>query len=65
MDIDREKVEQQLRFLKSEIDHLKSKKKIPLDEYIKDKEIQYFVERCFQKAIEACINIGNHIISRK
>ena len=65
MDIDREKIEQQLEFLKTEIDHLNSKKRITRDEYIRDKEIQYFVERCFQKAIEACINIGNHIISRK
>ena len=65
MDIDREKIEQQIRFLKTEIEHLKAKRSISHDKYIKNKEIQYFVERCFQRAIEACINIGNHIISRK
>jgi len=46
-----------------EINNLRTKQNISLNEYITNKETQYFVERAFQKAIEACINIGNHIIS--
>jgi len=65
MNLDKEKILQQLKFLKDEIKNLKSKKDIDIKDYISSKEIQYFVERAFQRAIEACINIGNHIISRK
>ncbi len=64
MDLDREKINQQLNFLKRELNHLDSRKDISLKEYISNKEIQYFIERAFQRAIEACINIGNHIIAR-
>jgi len=65
MDLDSEKISQQLNFLKQELNHLDSKKNISLKEYISNKEVQYFIERAFQRAIEACINIGNHIIARR
>jgi uncharacterized protein YutE (UPF0331/DUF86 family) len=58
MDLDSEKINQQLKFLKQELNHLDSKKNISIKEYISNKEVQYFIERAFQKAIEACINIG-------
>lgn len=65
MELDREKIQQQLRLLNREIEHLISKKAISLKDYIANIEVQYFIERAFQRAIEVCINIGNHIISRK
>ncbi|MCK4420803.1 DUF86 domain-containing protein [candidate division WOR-3 bacterium] len=63
--MDKDKINQQLDILNEELKHLSSKKDIPLKEYLTNKEIQYFIERAFQKAIESCINIGNHIIARK
>jgi len=65
MNLDKEKVSQQLKFLEDEIRNLESKKDIDIEVYLSSKETQYFVERAFQRAIEACINIGNHVISRK
>lgn len=64
MEFDEGKMVGQLGILNKELEHLDSKKQISLQEYISSMETQYFVERAFQKAIEACINIGNHIISR-
>ena len=47
------------------LEHLKSKRKVSLEQYKKDRDIQAIVERRLETAIQACIDIGNHIISQQ
>lgn len=64
MSIDREKVLTQLRLLGADVEKLKQKMVLTEDEYLNDGDSQIIVERKFQTAIESCVNIGNHLISR-
>jgi len=54
-----------LNSLNESLEHLKSKQSVSFEEYKKDKDIQAIVERRLEKAIQACIDIGNHIIAQQ
>ena len=42
--------------------YIQEKAKLALQEYLTDTDTQSVVERRFQTAAEACVNIGNHLI---
>ena len=54
-----------LNSLNDGLEHLKSKRGVSFKEYSKDRDIQAVVERRLETAIQACIDIGNHIISQE
>lgn len=54
-----------LNSLNEALEHLKSKQDVSLEEYKKDRDIQAIVERRLETAIQACIDIGNHIVSQQ
>lgn len=58
-------VQRILGSLNESLKQLKSKQGIPLDEYRKNKDLQAIVERRLETAIQACIDIGNHIIAQE
>ena len=64
MNINREKILYHLRLLEKDLTQLKEKAKLTKKEYLADSDAQIVVERRFQRAIESCLNIGNHLISR-
>ena len=63
MSLDREKIIEQLRMIKKDIEKLREKRALPKDKYLTDEDAQTVVERKFQTATESCVNIGNHLIS--
>lgn len=56
-------VERILNSLNDSLEQLKNKQGVPAERYKKDKDIQAIVERRLETAIQACIDIGNHIVS--
>lgn len=54
-----------LNSLNESLEHLRSKQRISFQGYKKDRDIQAIVERRLETAIQACIDIGNHIISQQ
>lgn len=54
-----------LNSLNESLEHLKSKQGISFEEYKKDRDVQAIVERRLETSIQACIDIGNHIISQQ
>jgi uncharacterized protein YutE (UPF0331/DUF86 family) len=52
-----------LESLQASLHHLESKKGISLSAYRKNEDMQAIVERRLETAIQACIDLGNHIIS--
>ena len=54
-----------LSSLNESLEHLKSKQNVSFEEYKKDRDIQAIIERKLEMAIQACIDIGNHIISQQ
>ena len=54
-----------LNSLNESLEHLKSKQGILFEKYKRDKDIQAIVERRLETAIQACIDIGNHLISQE
>jgi uncharacterized protein YutE (UPF0331/DUF86 family)/predicted nucleotidyltransferase len=63
MPIDEDKVAEQIRLLKNDLRKLKEKSRLSRSEYLADEDAQAVVERRFQTATEACVNIGNHLIA--
>ncbi|MFH1799192.1 MAG: DUF86 domain-containing protein [Candidatus Omnitrophota bacterium] len=63
--VDREVVRRILNSLNEALEHLKSKQNITFERYEKDKDVQAIVERRLESSIQACIDIGNHIISQQ
>jgi len=63
MSLDKEKIIEQLRMIKRDIEKLREKRRLSKDEYLTDEDAQTIVERKFQTATESCVNIGNHLIS--
>lgn len=54
-----------LTSLNENLNHLESKKGTPFEEYQKNRDIKAIVERKLETSIQACIDIGNHIISQE
>jgi len=64
MEIDRDKVLAQLRLLDGDLRRLREKASLAAENYLADLDAQDAVLRRFQTAVEACSNIGNHLIAR-
>ncbi len=58
-------IRKRLERLEESLRRLRTKQKISLKEFLKNWEIQDIVLREFEVAIEACVDIGSHIISEK
>lgn len=56
-------MERLFSLIKGYLNDLKPVRGISFSQYSKDIRLQRFVERTLQIAIEACLDIGNHIIS--
>lgn len=61
--VDIDVVNKILGSLQEALNHLKSKQNVSIRDYQKDKDLQAIVERKLETSIQACIDIGNHIIS--
>ncbi len=61
--IDKEKIENLFRDLETYLNSLRELKQLNEDEYLKDYRNIFSGRYLLQISIEACINIGNHIIS--
>jgi uncharacterized protein YutE (UPF0331/DUF86 family) len=61
--VDREVVERLLALLENYLNDLKCVQGISFDEYERDTKTKRFVERTLQISVEACLDIGNHIIT--
>lgn len=61
--VDYDVIKKMLTSLEEGINHLESKKDVTFDQYKKDRDIQAIVERKIETTIQACIDIGNHVIS--
>lgn len=63
VEVDQDKVWEQLRSLERDLKKLEEKASLPLEEYLASEDAQLVVERKFQTATESCVNIGNHLIA--
>ena len=63
--IDKEKIYGLFAELEEYLDSLKELQKMTLDEYLRDRRNIYSGRYLLQISIETCINIANHIVSRK
>jgi len=61
--VDVDLVNKILGSLQEGLNRLKSKQNVSIRDYQKDKDLQAIVERKLETSIQACIDIGNHIIS--
>ncbi|MBI1921462.1 MAG: DUF86 domain-containing protein [Geobacter sp.] len=61
--VDKEVVERLLGLLEEYLNDLESVQDVGFDEYKSAKQVRRFVERTLQIAIEACLDLGNHIIA--
>jgi len=61
--VDRLIIERLTSLIHSYLNDLKPVQDVSFSQYSKDIKIQRFVERTLHIAIEACLDIGNHIIS--
>jgi uncharacterized protein YutE (UPF0331/DUF86 family) len=64
MAVDKARLLSQLRLLQDDLEKLQEKAAMPREAYLTDVDTRSVVERRFQTAMESCINIGNHLISR-
>lgn len=64
MAVDQERVLTQLRLLQDDLQKLREKAALSRAAYLADVDTRSVVERRFQTATEACLNIGNHLIAR-
>lgn len=62
--VDKSVVYRILSSLNDSLAHLESKRNVSFETYRKDKDIQAIVERKLEISIQACIDIGNHIVSQ-
>lgn len=61
--VERAVIERLFSLIKGYLNDLKPVQGVSFSEYSKDIRLQRFVERTLHIAIEACLDIGNHIIS--
>jgi len=61
--VDRLVLERLFSLINGYLNDLKSVKDVTFAEYVKDIKLQRFIERTLHIAIEACLDIANHIIS--
>lgn len=58
-------VRERLANIAEYVEDLRTKEKITFTEYLNDKVVRRFIEHTLQIAVEACIDIGHHIIAAK
>ncbi|KXA94794.1 hypothetical protein AKJ65_03390 [candidate division MSBL1 archaeon SCGC-AAA259E19] len=58
-------MEDKLANLENQLKSLQEKQSIPMEEYQKEGDLQAVVERRLQNSIQACIDIGMHIITEE
>lgn len=63
--VDKSVVYKILSSLNDSLKHLESKRNVSFEGYKKNKDIQAIVERKLEISIQACIDIGNHILSQE
>lgn len=63
--VDEENIQEKLASLENQLKSLREKQSIPEKEYQKDGDLQALVERRLQNSIQACIDIGMHIVSEE
>lgn len=63
--IDKQKIENLFSELDTYLEELKDLSLLPEKDFLKDSKNIYSARYLLQVSIETCINIGNHIISRK
>ncbi len=56
-------IEERLKLLREYLRDLRAEQDVTFDQYQEDKKLRRFVERTLQIAVEACLDIGNHIIA--
>lgn len=56
-------IQELIGLVKAELALLRKKQAASVDEYLRDWELQHIVERAFQNAIQACIDMGARVIS--
>ncbi len=61
--VDRDISDRLLGLLQSYVGDLRPLRRVSFQEYQKDIRVQRFAERTLQIAIEACLDLGNHIIA--
>ena len=63
--IDRDVIDSKMRFLREYLQDLEAYAGITLAQYRASKKDQRYVERTLHLACESCLDIANHLISRK
>ncbi len=63
--VNKDRIKEKLSSLESQLKSLREKQKISLREYQNDGDLQALVERRLQNAIQACIDIGMHVVSEE
>ncbi|KXA92273.1 hypothetical protein AKJ64_03575 [candidate division MSBL1 archaeon SCGC-AAA259E17] len=63
--VDKSRIEDKLANLENQLKSLQEKQSIPMGEYQKEGDLQAVVERRLQNSIQACIDIGMHIITEE
>ena len=58
-------IKARLRLLDQYVDELRGARGVSFGEYVADTRLRRFVERTLQLALEACLDIGNMVISRE
>jgi uncharacterized protein YutE (UPF0331/DUF86 family) len=61
--VDKEVLKKRLSLLCEYIDDLDVAAGIPYEEFLRDKKTRRYIERTLQLAVEACLDIGSHVIS--
>lgn len=62
---DEDRIKEKLAGLEKQLKSLREKQTIPVEKYEKDGDIQAIVERRLQISIQACIDIGMHIVAEE
>ncbi len=62
--IDQDVIRSKLRFLREYLQDLAECRDITIEEYVRKKKDQRFIERTLHLACECCIDIAAHVISR-
>lgn len=62
--VNRELILDRMSRVREYVKHLKELGKLPIEEFVSDFKSTGSAERLMQISIEACLDIGNHIISR-
>jgi len=61
--VDRDLLLERLSILAEYVNDLEAEMGVTWDQFIQDKKLRRHIERTLQLAIEACLDLGNHVIS--